>query len=110
MLKKLVAEWQVLGDAIGIGLVHLLGSAEAAAAFRPLGSQQMALPGAGAHDFTCSGDFKPFRDRLLRFITFGASHKFTFVCKRAGNIECAGDRIKRYFELFDALNHPPLPQ
>jgi hypothetical protein len=83
---KLVAERQVLQNSIGIRRINLLGSAETAAALRAFGSQQMALACAGAHHFATTGYLEPFGNRLLRFDTFGASHKFTFLCKRAGNI------------------------
>ena len=77
----LMAERKILCDAIGIGVVHLLGGAKTAAAFGVFGREQMAFAGAGAHDFAGAGDLEPFRDRLLRFDTFGASHKFKFVTK-----------------------------
>ena len=76
-----MAPRQALRDPIRIGLVHLLGRAQAAAAFGALGGQQMALAGTGAHDFACAGNLEPFGNRLLRFDTFGASHKLTFVTK-----------------------------
>ncbi|MDB6121480.1 MAG: hypothetical protein JWQ71_473 [Pedosphaera sp.] len=57
-----MTEGQTLGDTIGIGLVHFLGSAKAAAALRVFRAKQMPLAGAGAHDFASTGNFKPFGD------------------------------------------------
>jgi hypothetical protein len=43
-----MAEWKALGDAVSIRGVHHSGFAEASAAFRILGLQQVAAPGARA--------------------------------------------------------------
>ena len=70
-----MAERQALGDAIGIGMVHLFAGAEITAATGTFGLQQMAFTSAHAHDFTASGYLEPFRNRFLRLNTFWASHK-----------------------------------
>jgi hypothetical protein len=76
-----MAPGQILRDAIFIGGVNLLGGPEAATALGALGGEQMALAGAGAHDFSGAGDFESFGYRFPSSITFGASHKFTFSTK-----------------------------
>ena len=76
-----MAPRQTLRDAIRIGRIDLLGRAQVAAALGVFGRKQMALAGARAHDFAGAGDLEPFGHRLLRFDTFGASHKFKFVTK-----------------------------
>jgi hypothetical protein len=76
-----MAPGQILGDAIGIGMIHLLGGAKAAAALGVFSGEQMALAGARAHDFSGAGDFESFGYRFPSSITFGASHNFTFFTK-----------------------------
>jgi hypothetical protein len=76
-----MAERQILGDPIGVGMIDLLARAKIAAALGILGGEQMALAGAGAHDFAGAGDLEPFRHGFPSFNTFGASHKFTFFTK-----------------------------
>jgi hypothetical protein len=70
----LVAEGQILQDAVGIGRIDLLGSAEAPAALGAFGLQQVPFAGAHAHDFAASGYLEPLGDRFLGLNAFGASH------------------------------------
>src|ERR1041384_1381588 len=56
--------------------------AEAAAAFGVLGRKQVASAGTRVHHFAGGRDSKALGNRLLRFDTFGASHK-SFSNKRA---------------------------
>ena len=76
-----MTERQILQNPVRIRRIHLFGGAQAAAAFGVLGGEQMALAGAGAHDFSGAGDFESFGDRFPSSITFGASHNFTFSTK-----------------------------
>jgi len=73
-----MAERQILEDAIGIRLVHLLGGAKAAAASGAFGLEQMPFARARAHDFSRAGDLEPFGHGLLGFDAFGSSHKLSF--------------------------------
>jgi hypothetical protein len=73
---KLVAERQILDDAIFVRGMHDGGFAEAAQAFGVLGLGQVAASGAEAQDLARSGDFEPFGHGLFRFDAFGTSHKF----------------------------------
>jgi hypothetical protein len=76
-----VTEREVLLDAIHVGLVNEVCAAQAAAAFRTFGLAEVAPASATAQDFAAGGNFEPFGHRFLRFDTFGASHKFSFLAK-----------------------------
>ena len=76
-----MAERQTLRDAIGVGLVHDDGFAEAAQALGIFGLRQMAATGARAHDFSGAGDLESFGHGLFRFDAFGTSHKFILIAK-----------------------------
>jgi hypothetical protein len=76
-----MTERQILRDTIRIGVIDFLACAKTTATLCVFGGEQMALAGAGAHDFAGAGDLEPFGHGLPSFITFGASHKFTFVTK-----------------------------
>ncbi len=95
----LVAERQALGDAIGVGMVHLFAGAEIAAAASAFALQKVAFTSAHAHDFTGCGYFEPFRYRFLCLNAFRPSHKNYLSgqpgyrdapFKRAGNIDSCG--------------------
>jgi hypothetical protein len=81
LLKKSMAERQVLSDAIDIRLVHDRALAEAAEAFGVFGLRQVTAAGAGAQDFAGAGDLKPFGYGFLCFDAFGTSHKFNSIAK-----------------------------
>jgi hypothetical protein len=83
-----VAEREVLRDAISVRLVHQGQAAKSAAASRAFGLGQMASARAGAQDFSAGRDLEPLGHGLLRFNTFGTSHKIV-LSKRARNIEKA---------------------
>jgi len=70
-----VAERQVLGDAVEVGLVHNIGLAEAAAAFGVFGLGKVAAAGWKAGGFAGGGEFEPFGHGFSGLNTFGASHK-----------------------------------
>ena len=76
-----VAEREALRDAIHIGPMHEVGAAQAAPAFGAFGLAEVASASPTAQDFATSGDFEPLGHRFLRFDTFGASHKFSFLPK-----------------------------
>jgi hypothetical protein len=73
---KLVAEREVLRDAVNIRLVHNGALAETAEAFGVFGLGQVTAAGAGAQDFAGAGDFEPLGNGFSGLNTFGASHKF----------------------------------
>jgi hypothetical protein len=82
-----VAEREILGDAIDVGFMDRGRSAQIAAALGAFGLRQMAFAGACAHDFSAGRNFEPLGHGLLRFNTFGTSHKFNkLYFKRARNI------------------------
>ena len=69
-----MAEGQVLGDAIDIGLVHQLGGAQTAAALGVFGLQKMPFARARAHDFASASDSEPFGHCFPSFDAFRTSH------------------------------------
>jgi hypothetical protein len=73
---KLVAERQILDDAIFVRGMHDGGLAEAAQAMRILGLGQMAASGAMTENLARSSDFEPLGHGLFSFDAFGTSHKF----------------------------------
>ena len=78
-----MTERQVLGDAVGVGFIHLLRGAEIAAALRVFGGEQMALARAHAHDFAGAGDLEPLGHCFSGFDAFGATHKYIFRLKKS---------------------------
>jgi hypothetical protein len=78
-----MAERQVLGDSIHVGLVHLLGCAKGTAALGAFGREQMALASSRTHGFAAGRDFKSLGHCLACFGTFRASHNIQFVKKSA---------------------------
>jgi hypothetical protein len=90
-----MTERHVLQDAIRIGRVHHLRRAQRAAAFRIFALQQMAFARTHAQHFAPSSDFETFAHGLPRLDTFGASHKWFFLIKRARNIGCTHPVSKR---------------
>jgi hypothetical protein len=76
-----MAERQVLGDPVGVRMVHLLGRAKIAAALGIFGGQQMPFARAGAHDLATGRDFEPFGHCFSRFRAFGTSHNINFFPK-----------------------------
>jgi hypothetical protein len=96
----LVAERQILDDAIGIGGVYDGGFAEAAAAFRVFGLGQMPATSRKADGLAGGGDFKPFCHGFLRFDAFGTTHKIQFNFKRARNLRDNRPRGKLDFLKF----------
>jgi hypothetical protein len=76
-----MAGWQVLDDTVGVGVVHLLGRAQIAAALGVFGGQQMPFARAGAHDLATGRDFEPFGHCFSRFRAFGTSHNINFFAK-----------------------------
>jgi len=95
-----MAERQILGDPIRIGVIHLFTGAQAAAALGVFRGQQMSFAGARAHHFAGAGYLEPLGHRFPSLDTFGASHKILFLYKRAGTIDGPQIAIKGYFELF----------
>jgi hypothetical protein len=76
-----MARRQVLGDPVRVGVVHLLGGAQTAAALGVLGGQQMPFARAGAHDLATGRDFEPFGHCFSRSGAFGTSHNINFFAK-----------------------------
>ena len=96
----LVAERQVLRDAIHIGLMNRGGATEIAPALGIFGLRQVAFTRACAQDFSAGGDFESLGHGLLRFNTFWTSHKSEFLSKRARNIGSGAGQCKRLIGLF----------
>jgi len=71
---RLVAEGQILQNAIRIGGIHDATCAETAAALGILGLEQMPSARARTHDFAGAGNFKPLGHRFPGFDAFGTSH------------------------------------
>src|SRR6266550_6353386 len=106
-----VAEREVLLDAVNIGFVDQVRTAQAAAAFRAFGLAEVAPAGAMAEDLAAGGDFEPFAHRLFGFDAFGTSHKINLLSKRARNIGKAPWLCKRHFPGFPdstGFNDPTL--
>ena len=96
----LVAERQVLRDAIHVRGMHGGGATETAPALGAFVLRQMAFTGACAQDFSAGGDFESLGHGLLRFNTFWTSHKSEFLSKRARNIGTGWRQSKSLFGLF----------
>jgi hypothetical protein len=81
-----VGEGQILRDAIGIRRINDYGPAEAAAALRIFGREEMALAGMPTEHFARASDLKPLGHRLFRFDTFGTTHliSLSLLQKEAG--------------------------
>jgi hypothetical protein len=75
-MRKSMAEWQILRDAVGIGRVHDGALAEPAAVLGFFALQQMAFAGVAAQDFARAGNLEPLGHGLSCFDAFGSSHKF----------------------------------
>ncbi len=82
-----MTEWQILGDAIGVGLIDDFCGSEGTAALGPFRGHQMPFARAHAHDLARAGDLEPFSHRFPCFDTFRTTHNIFFVSKRARNIE-----------------------
>ena len=79
-----VAEWEVLNDAIGVGLVHNCSFAEPAATFRVLTGEQVPSASVGAQHFAGGGDFEAFGHRFARFAACnGLRHKVRSIAQLA---------------------------
>jgi len=76
-----VAERQILQDAVGVRRINDGALAEAATVLGVLALQQVAFTGVAAQDFARAGDLEPLGHGLLRFDTFGSSHKFNSIAK-----------------------------
>jgi len=76
-----MAERQALFDAILVGGVNEFRAPQTAAALGTLGLAEVTATGLTPQDLAASGDLEPLGHRLLRFDTFGTSHKFSFLAK-----------------------------
>jgi hypothetical protein len=87
LIVKSAGEREVLFDAIFVRFVNEGRAAEIAAALGVFGGRQMAFARAGAQNFSAGRNLEPLGHGLLRFNTFGTSHKsIFFYSKRARNI------------------------
>ena len=102
-----MAERKVLRNAIHVRGMHGGGAAQTAAALGAFVLRQMAFTGACAQDFSAGGDFESLGHGLLRFNTFGTSHKSEFLSKRARNIGSGSKQSKRLIGKF-GLNRDPV--
>ena len=90
-----MAERQILFDAISIRWIDLCRRAETAAMFGGFALEQMASPGARAHYLAGARDLESLGHGFSGLNSFGTSHKIYFLSKRARNIGCAPQGIKR---------------
>jgi len=81
---ELMAEGEVLLDAIDIGGIDHGGLAEAAQALGVFGLGEVTAAGVGAQDLAGGGDFEPLRHRFSSFDAFRTSHKFNSIAKERG--------------------------
>jgi hypothetical protein len=84
----LVAEGQILRDAISVGGVHTGQAAQGAAALGVFALGQVAPARAGAQDFSASRNLETFGHGLSGFNAFGASHKISIA--KEGRLYAAG--------------------
>ena len=91
----LMAERQILFDAINVGGTENTRLAQGSSPFGTLALQQMASPGAAEQYFAGAGYLETFRHGFFGFDAFGSAHRFNFRPKRAGNIETGLHRSKR---------------
>jgi hypothetical protein len=75
----LVAERQVLGNAVLIGFVNRRRTTQAATALGILGLHQVSPARAFAQDLATGRDLEPFRHGLLCFNTLWTSHKIRLI-------------------------------
>jgi len=73
-----MAEWQALDHPVSIRRGDRGGFAQAAAALRVLGLQQMPLARVRAQYFAPRGDLKALGDRFLGLDPFWTSHNCSF--------------------------------
>ena len=73
-IERLMAEREILQNPVGIGRVHLFGSAEAAAALGVFVLEQVAFARAGTHHLAGAGDLEPFGHGFLGLNAFWSSH------------------------------------
>ena len=76
-----LGERQVRFDPLHVGVMNDGRFRELPFALGVFGRHKVTARGMGAQHFPGAGDLEPLGDRLLRFDTFGASHKFNFVTK-----------------------------
>jgi hypothetical protein len=69
-----------LRDPVPVGWIHAGQAAQGAAALGVFALGQMSPAGAGAQDFPAGRDLETLGHGLLRFDTFGSSHKI-FIAK-----------------------------
>ena len=82
-LKWLMAERQVLRDAIRVRLIDNRGRAQRAAAFRVFRGHQVPFARAHTDSFASASDLESLGNGLARFISLGASH-ISYFLKKSG--------------------------
>jgi hypothetical protein len=96
-----VAEREILRDAIDVGFVDRGRPAQIATALGAFGLRQMAFAGACAHDFSAGRNFEPLGHGLLRFNTFGTSHKFNQLSfKKSAQYRYRWPRVQGIISIF----------
>ncbi len=72
---RLVAEGEALLNTVLVGVMDGCGAPKAAAAFRVLALQKVALSSAGPQHFSAGGNLEALGSRFLGFDAFWTSHK-----------------------------------
>ena len=98
-----MAEWQILGDAIGICPVHDDTRAKRAAALWILGREQMPLAGAHSHDFSGARNLEPFRHGFSCLYSFRPTHKFVLSFKKSAQYRIPTRRKQEVISLTFAM-------
>jgi len=102
-----MAERQVLGDAIDVGLVDDGDFAQAAAALGALGLEEVAAPGFVTEHFAARGDPEALGYRLLRFDAFRTTHKIELISlkKDAQYRSLTRDKQGLFFNFLGIFRH-----